>query len=310
MHAITDRATGQRHPRLLRPAIIVACVLIGLAIGLAARADTPPGRRPGAPLVEPMTVSAADRAATRARVGEIARGLRIPGRAGSPRRTFHALDLGIVDETDVADHRGRIVAVIRTDGATGALRSVVRLDWTTDADDPRVDRSGAAAHARRHARLAGLVAPAGHPSVRWDDAMDAWRVDWVRRIDGLAVTGDGLTVWVHRGGQLAAMTRSETASSAPPLERIAPAAAAAAARAWADRHGVPTKDLSVVVDTELTWVRPNDFLTRGGAQDTDLLLHLAYRVDLAIPMTGSSRHRIAIFVDAGSGALLAGVETA
>ena len=73
---------------------------------------------------------------------------------------------------------------------------------------------------------------------------------------------------------------------------------------------MPTIDLTVVVDAELTWVRPNDFPTRGGAEDTDRLLRLAYRVDLTIPMTGSSRHHIAIFVDAGSGALLAGMETA
>jgi hypothetical protein len=310
MHAITDRATGQPRHRLLRPSLFVACALVGLAIVLAARADSPVGRRPGAPLVEPMTVSVADRASTRARVGEIARGMGIPGRAGLPRRTFHALDLGIVDETDVADRRGRVVAVIRTDGGTGALRSVVRLDWTADADRPRVDRSAAAAQARRHARLGGLEAPAAQPDVRWDDPMDAWRVEWVRRIDGLAAPGDGLTVWVHRGGQLAALKRSETASAAPPLERITPRAAATAARAWAARYGVPTEDLVVVVDTELTWVRPNDFLTRGGGEDTDLLLRLAYRVDLTIPVSGSSRHHIAIFVDAGSGALLAGAETA
>jgi hypothetical protein len=140
--------------------------------------------------------------------------------------------------------------------------------------------------------------------------MDAWRVDWVRRIDGFTAPGDGLTVWVHRGGQLAALKRAETSYAAPPLERIAPGAAAAAARGWAVRHGVPTMDLTLVVDAELTWVRANDFLTRGGAEDTDRLLRLAYRVDLAIPLTESSHHRIAIFVDAGSGALLAGIETA
>ncbi len=257
-----------------------------------------------------MTIAAGDRSATRAHVGEIARGLGIPGLAGLPRRSYHALDLGIVDETEVADGRGRTVAVIRTDGATGALRSVVRLDWTADADHPRVDRSSAAMHARRHARLGGLVAPTAQPDVRWDDAMDAWRVDWVRRIDGFTAPGDGLTVWVYRGGQLAALKRAETVYGAPPLERIGPEAAAAAARAWAVRRGVPTSDLTVVVDTELTWIRPNDFLTRGGAEDTDRLLRLAYRVDLTIAMTGSSRHRIAVFVDAGSGALLAGMETA
>lgn len=310
MHAITDRATGQRRHRLLRLSIVAACAAVGLAVGVGVRAETPEGRRPGDPLVEAMPISAQERSEARLRVADIARGLGISGDAATPRRTYHALDLRIVDETEVTDGDGRTVAVIRMDGGTGALRSVVRLDWSTDADRPRVDRSSAATQARRHARLAGLTAPDGEPFVVWDDAMDAWRVDWLRRIEGVAAPGDGLSVWVHRGGQLAAMKRSETGSAAPPLERIGPEAASAAAREWAARRGVPMQDLTVAVTADLVWVRPNDFLVRGGADDTDPLLHLAYRVDLTIPMSESTRRHIAIFVDAGSGALIAGMETA
>jgi hypothetical protein len=39
-------------------------------------------------------------------------------------------------------------------------------------------------------------------------------------------------------------------------------------------------------------------------------LHLAYRIDLTVPMPDGAIHHIAVFVDAGSGALIAGVETA
>ena len=60
----------------------------------------------------------------------------------------------------------------------------------------------------------------------------------------------------------------------------------------------------------LVWVRPNDFLIRGGAGDTDVRLHLAYRIDLTLRTVGRDAHHIAIFVDAGSGALIGGVETA
>ena len=123
------------------------------------------------------------------------------------------------------------------DGGTGELRSVVRLDWSTDADRPRVDRSTAAAHARRQAGLAGLVTPGEPPSVGWDEAMDAWRVDWARRIDGYLATGDGLTVWVYRGGQLAALKRSETPHATTPSARVGASAAVEAARAWAVRQG-------------------------------------------------------------------------
>ena len=68
--------------------------------------------------------------------------------------------------------------------------------------------------------------------------------------------------------------------------------------------------LRAVAADELVWVRPNDFLIRGGADDTDVRLRLAYRIDLTVPMLGGDVHHIAIFVDAGSGALIAGVETA
>jgi hypothetical protein len=309
MNATTDHVAGRPRHRLLRPSIIVACATLALAVGVGVRADTPQGRRPGEPLVEAMGISSADRAETLARVGEIARGLGIPGQAATPRRTYHALDLRVVDETEVTDRRGQTIAVIRTDGATGALRSVVRLDWSADADRPRVDRSAAATHARHQARLSGLMAPAGKPTVRWDETMDAWRVDWIRRIDDHLVLGDGLTVWVHRGGQLAALRQAETSTAPPPLEQVEPEAAATAAREWAVRHGVPSKGLVLVVAPAPVWVRPNDFLVRGGADDTDPLLRLAYRVDLTMPIAGSSSHHIVVFVDAGSGGPIAGAET-
>ena len=54
-------------------------------------------------------------------------------------------------------------------------------------------------------------------------------------IDGHQVLGDGLTVWVHRGGQLAALTQSETTAASAPLERVGPEAAMTAVRDWAQR---------------------------------------------------------------------------
>ncbi len=210
----------------------------------------------------------------------------------------------------MVDGRGRTRAVIRTDGESGELRSVVRLDWSSDANRPRVDRSAATAQARRQASLAGLVTPEDAPSVGWDEAMDAWRVDWTRRIDGYLATGDGLTVWVYRGGQLAALKRSETPHAATPSTRVGAAAAVEAARAWAVRQGRSASELGAIAADDLVWVRPNDFLLRGGADDTDVRLHLAYRIDLTVPTVSGDVHHVAIFVDAGSGALIAGVETA
>jgi hypothetical protein len=310
MLVLSHRPVDRPSRRLHRLAVVVACAALGLAVGMAARAETPNGRRPGEPLTSPMPISASDAATIRGRAGAVVRNLGIPGRPSAPRRTRLALDLRVVDESEVVDGHGRTRAVIRMDGETGDLRSVVRLDWTSDANRPRVDRSAAADHARRQAGLAGLVAPGDAPSVGWDEAMDAWRVSWARRIDGYQAAGDGLTVWVYRGGQLAALKRSETPHAATPIARVSAAAAVEAARAWAVRQGRSAGDLSTAAADELVWVRPNDFLVRGGADDTDVRLHLAYRIDLTVPTHGGEVHHIAIFVDAGSGALIAGVETA
>ncbi len=305
-HTPVDRPSRRLH----RLAVVVACAALGLAVGMAARAETPSGRRPGQPLASPMAISAADSAKIRGRVGVVAHRLGIPGRPAAPRRTRLALDLRVVDESEIVDRHGRTRAVIRMDGETGELRNVVRLDWSSDANRPRVDRSAATGQARRQAGMAGLVAPDGAPSVGWDEGMDAWRVSWTRRIHGYVASGDGLTVWVYRGGQLAALKRSETPLAAVPSARVGAAAAVEAARAWAVRQGRSVSELSAVAADELVWVRPNDFLLRGGADDTDVRLHLAYRIDLTVPAVGRDVHHIAVFVDAGSGALIAGVETA
>ena len=282
MHALTTHAVERR--RLRRAGLVVACAVLGLGVGVGARADTPQGRHPGEPLVERRAIPTADRTTIRDHVADIARGLGIPGHAAAPVRTYHALDLRSVDETEVLDRRGRTLAVIRTDAASGALRSVVRLDWTRDADRPRVDGSTAADRARRHARLGGLAVPAGEPNVRWDDPMDAWRVDWPRRVDGHVAIGDGLTVWVHRGGQLAALHQAETATAPAPPVQIEPEKAIDIVRAWAQRSGVPDAGLTVVAAADPVWVHPNDFLLRGGADDVDARLHLAYRIGLTVTM--------------------------
>ncbi len=292
--------------RSLRPAAITATVVVGLALVVGAQAETPIGRRVGEPMVVPMTVTSSERAATLARAAALAADLGIPGTAGRSARTFHVADLRVVDETELTDARGRPVAVVRTD-ERGALRSIVRLDWTAATGQPLVDQATAAGHARRQARMGGLTVPTSLPGVSWDAAMDAWRVEWRRRIDGAVALGDGLTVWIHRGGQLAALRRSETATAAAPLERVEASAAAEAARAWVDRRGgAPAAPL---VAPELVWVRPNDFVGRGGADDTDALMRLAYRVDLTLTLPGGS-HRVALFVDAGSGLVIAGAESA
>ena len=66
----------------------------------------------------------------------------------------------------------------------------------------------------------------------------------------------------------------------------------------------------MTVGDEPVWTRPNAFVRNGGADDTDPLLRLAYRVDLVLPLSSGGRHHVALFVDAGSGLVIAGAETA
>lgn len=283
---------------------------VTLALTAAVSAGVPDVRRPGEPMVRPMELGAAERARIVARAGALSEALGIAGVPDEPRRGFEALDRVVIDEIAVRDRHGRPTAVIRTDAGRGDVRSLVRLDWTRVADRARLDARSAPDRARLYAGLAGIFAPSATPVVAWDDAMRAWRVSWSRTIDGFPVAGDGLTVWVHRGGQLAALKRVETPAAAAPLVRISPEAAKQAAHGWAARAVPPARALEAAGSPVLAWVRPNDFLSHGGANDTDASLRLVYRIELvARPATGSAL-RVIVFVDAGNGALVGGAESA
>ncbi len=191
------------------PFLLLSAGLI-LALTAAASADAPAVRRPGEPMILPMELSATERAHVLDRARALTGALGIPGEAAEPLRAFEALDRVVVDEVAVRDGDGRATAVIRTEAGRGDVRSLVRLDWSHDADRALVDERTVPGHARRFAMLAGISTPDAPPGVDWDDSMRAWRVSWSRTIDGFPVAGDGLTVWVYRGGQLAALKRTET----------------------------------------------------------------------------------------------------
>jgi hypothetical protein len=160
MHAMTDHPHGRPNHRLLRLAVIVVCAAIGLGLGIGVRAETPQGRRPGEPLVEAMTMSRADRVETRARVGEIVRGLGIRGKreptAYHARSARRRRDGGQRPPAERWRHRA--------DGSTGALGVVARLDRRCRRPG---DRAGAAPGRRRQGRLAAE----GGPGVRGTNAM-------------------------------------------------------------------------------------------------------------------------------------------
>ena len=291
------------------PFLLLSAGLI-LALAAAASAGAPDVRQPGEPMIVPMELGATERAGVLDRARALTSALGIPGEAAEPHRAFEALDRVVVDEVAVRDGAGRATAVIRTDAGRGDVRSPVRLDWSHEADRALVDERNVPGHAIRFAMLAGITTPDALPDVAWDDSMRAWRVSWARSIDGFPVAGDGLTVWVYRGGQLAALKRIETPAAAAPFVRVGPDVAVEAARGWVERAGIPSQASTVTGAPELAWVRPNDFVTRGGADDTDAGLRLVFRVELEIRPGRGVLQRVILFVDAGTGALVGGAESA
>jgi hypothetical protein len=260
-------------------------------------------------LLRSMELSGPDMARVRNRAGSVARAVGIAGEAGVPHRKFEALDNAVIDEVALSRPDGRVLAVLRLDADRGEIRSLVPIGWTPDDDRARTSAASAPGVAARFAGAMGIAASPTRPGTEWDDAMHAWRVSWSRVIDGIPAPGEGLTVWVYRGGRLAALRRIETPAASAPLLRLPPERAQQAARDWATATGVPAAILTTAVPT-LAWVAPNDFASHGGADATEARLYLAYVVPLTVRPVGGDLQQVLLFVDAGSGAVIGGVESA
>jgi hypothetical protein len=308
----TIRARHLAHLRPIARVALLAAAAGGLIVGVGHFADgkVPDLRRPGEPLVRSMDLGGSELDLVRSRAGTVAGALGIPGEAGVPRRRFEALDRAVVDEVAVRQPDGRVLAVIRLDADRGGVRSLVQIGWSADDDRTRVGAALAPAAASRYAQAVGISSPTTVPSTDWDEAMRAWQVTWPRLIDGVPAPGEGLTVWVYRGGRLAALRRIETPAASAPLLRIAPERAQQVARAWATAAGIPEASLSISGAPTLAWVAPDDFASRGGADATEARLYLVYSVQLTVRPSGGDARQMLLFVDAGSGAVIGGAETA
>jgi hypothetical protein len=188
---------------------------------------------------------------------------------------------------------------------------VARVDWAPAFDEPRVDATTAGVKARAHLRGFGVTAPAREPTVEWDPGMTAWQVSWPRVIDGVEALGDRLTVHVHKGGQLKAFRIFETPHAAAPLFRIEPAQATAAVQRWARSLSLERFAGFRMEPPELAWVSGNGFADLDKPQLEEPLLRLAYVVRISYRPDGwASDHLTEMYVDAGSGQLIGGAETA
>jgi hypothetical protein len=303
-----------RHLRHLRPiarvALLVAVVgALVAGVGHMADGKVPDLRRPGEPLVQSMVLAGSELDLVVGRARAVARALGIPGEADVPRRRFEALDRSVIDEVALRQSDGRILAVIRLDADRGGVRSLVRIGWSADDDQAQIVAATAAAAASRYAQAAGFSTPMTVPLADWDETMRAWQVTWPRLIDGVPAPGEGLTVWVYRGGRLAALRRIETPAASAPLLRIAAERAQHVAISWAIGAGIPEAALSSSLAPTLAWVAPDDFASRGGADATEARLYLVYSIQLTIHAPGGDTRELLLFIDAGSGAIIGGAET-
>lgn len=300
---------------LLRPfvrAALPTLAVAGLLAGLVHHADATKAdmRGPVEALARPMDLAVSEQAAIRSRAGGVARALGISGDAGAPARTYQALDHVVIDEVAIQRADGGRLAVLRFEADRGTLRSFVRIGWSRDDDATRVGLATAPAAASRYVAAAGIAAATAPPKAAWDAGMRAWQVSWPRFVDELPAPGEGLTAWVYPGGRLAALRRIETPAASAPLLRVTPDRARAAASAWATTAGIPAGILTADGTPTLAWVPPNDFVSAGRADVTEARLQLAYLVHFTIhPPNGDVREML-VFVDAGSGTVIGGSETA
>ncbi|MGZ3631204.1 MAG: hypothetical protein ACXWQ6_01000 [Candidatus Limnocylindrales bacterium] len=289
-----------------------AVVLTALSIGATvSQASMLAGWRAGEPAEIPLVLEAPARATLAAAALDLARRLGLPG---TPAPAVRALDRTLgraFDTINLSSPDGRLATVITNEAATGRLHSAVRLAWSADLDVQRIGSPEAGPAARRFLILAGLAVPATTASTAWDDGMDAWRVRWARRIDGLEAPGDGLVVWVHRGGQLKAISDVETALAPVPAAPISKGAAAAAIGAYLQRTGIDGMAGLAIEEPTLGWAEANDFIDSTLPDAPAPTLRLAWLVRLSyVPPGWTERHFLELRVDAGTGQLIGGTETA
>jgi hypothetical protein len=283
-------------------------LVVAACVG-STRADQSTAWRVGDPHERPLPSLPADAARAMSEADGWARQLGIAGQAASARRVEDA-KLREVAEVVELSAAGRVTAIISIEPASRRVRSVVRVDWKSDFDQPRVDAAKADAAARALARGFGITPPATPADVSWDSGMQAWEARWPRVIDGIEALGAGLVVHVHQGGQLKALRVFDWPHAPASLFRLEPAAATRAVERWTRSLRLERFADFRMAAPVLAWVNGNDFVDPGKPDAEDTTLRLAYVVRMSYRPTGwTSDHLTEIYVDAGSGELIGGAET-
>ena len=292
--------------------VLLACATFAVAASApsAVSAEPPGGWRAGEPPEQPVPLAAATRGAVERRAEALGRALGIAGRAGETNRVFNRIEARALDEVDLVTADGRATGHFKLDAATGVLRSAVHVDWRAGYDAQTVRRAAAQRHAARIAATAGVTVPSDQPTTTWDDGMTAWHVRWGRAISGVPALG-GTSVWLFPGGQLKAIAVSEPATAPAPASTVDAARASEAVRDYVARNDIDRFRALSFDAPVLRWVAGNDFVTTEKADAPEPTLRLAWVVRFRYEVPGwRLPHQVELYVDAGSGELIGGAETA
>ena len=292
--------------------VLLACVAFAVSASAPSgvSAEPPGGWRAGEPPEQPVPLAAAPRGAVERRAEALGRALGIAGRAGGANRVFNRIEARALDEIDLVAADGRATGHFKLDAATGALRSAVHLDWRAAYDARAVGRAAAPRHASRIAAAAGVAVPADPPTTTWDDGMTAWHVHWARSVSGVPAMG-GTSVWLFPGGQVKAIAVSEPAIEPAPASTVDATRASEVARDYVARNGIDRFEALSFDAPVLRWVAGNDFVATEKADAPEPTLRLAWVVRFRYEVPGwRLPHQVELYVDAGSGELIGGAETA
>jgi hypothetical protein len=300
-HASTRPASSRTRLFVAAAGSTVAIVLLCLAL------DEPLG----APRVAEaaLAMPAAQGAAARAAAIELAGRFGLAGRPGAAVRSADQVTGDIVDTVDFMLADGRLAGEI-VRHADGRLERIVDLTDPPGVLGAAVDAAGAPAAARRLVGAAGLAAPGSSPVTTWDAGMDAWCVRWVRTIGGVPAPTDGLVTWVRPSGHLKALSDTRSPLADAPSQPIPADAASRAVQGYVHRLHLDALPSLAYDAPRQAWVLPNAFVDPTATADPSIL-RLAWAVSFSyIPPGWTERHIVEIDVDAATGALIGGTETA
>ena len=294
------------HSRV-RAGVLGAGGLAGLAavLLLSSAASPARGQPPGAPWhagdpgTSPITVSAQVASALDARAADLFGRLDIHVATLQSVREHDNFRQLVQDRTVGLDGDGKPVAEVAFD-ETGALRNLV--NYRRPVASSNVSQAAAPQATARVLATVGLHA-SGQPIVSWDSGMEAWSIQWPRRVAGYPVPTDALVIWILSDGGVRAISAIETPLQTVPA-MIVPAdqVVASVDHLLTARIGSP----HVLGAPSLEWRQANNFADPSLPDAPSPVAQLVWSVPFTVTLSPDEQLEGAFWVDAGSGDLVGG----